>query len=76
MDPKKEMVQHMMKKMSPGLYKWDPELAKQMWSGCFFSDDESDDEEQHQRKRSRDGLNNGASNLMKRVCSGLTTVSI
>ena len=54
MDPKKEMVQHMIKKMSPGLYKWAPELAEQMWSGCFFSD-ESDDEEQHERKRSRGG---------------------
>ena len=54
MDPKQEVVQHMMKNLSPGLYKWSPELAKELWAGCFFSD-ESDDDDKPANKRARGG---------------------
>ena len=54
MDPKKEIVQHLMEKLSPDLCKWAPESAKELYAGYFLSD-ESDDDEQPDRKRARGG---------------------
>ena len=56
MDPKKEFVQHLMQKLSPGLCKWNPELAHRLYSRYFFPD-ESDEEEEPDRKRVRCGWN-------------------
>ena len=54
MDPKKKLVQNLMKKMHPGLCKWHPQVAQRLYARFFFPN-ESDGKEEHDRKRVRRG---------------------
>ena len=49
MDPKTEIVQDLIKKLTPGLYKWNPEFIHRLYSKCFFPN-ESDDKEETDRR--------------------------
>ena len=73
MDPQQLFVKHMMKKLSPGLSKWDPELATDIYSEYFLSDD-SDDSEDPDHKGIRDGWKNGPKKITKRACFRSITV--
>ena len=73
MDPKKELVQNMMKKMQPGLCKWHPQLAQRLYARFFFPN-ESDGKEEPDRKRVRRGWKNDTKEITKHACFGSITV--
>ena len=54
MVPRKEFVQYMTKKLTPGLSKWNPGVANKILTEHFFGD-ECDDDDEPDRKRFRGG---------------------